>query len=160
MESGIIFRISRLFPTQGFDRLSTSCDMPHASALTGFQVVLASEQCICFYNIPCLRTVVSKLKIRYYSLSTLVSRQNWSSLNRKTPEVNYPMDMYIYIHPCTIYMIHILLPGGLPIALFPDGEDLSASGSGTPSEDDEVEGGDDLDDSNGSWEDIEVEEDV
>ena len=42
MESGIIFRISRLFPTQGFDRLSTSCDMPHASALTGFQVVLAS----------------------------------------------------------------------------------------------------------------------
>merc|ERR1712032_356844 len=48
---------------------------------------------------------------------------------------------------------------GLPIALFPDGEDLSASGSGTPSEDDEVEGGDD-DASNGSWEDIEEEEDV
>ena len=57
-------------------------------------------------------------------------------------------------------MIYILLPGGLLIALFPDGEDLSASGSGTPSEDDEVEGGDDLDDSNGSWEDIEEEEDV
>jgi len=48
---------------------------------------------------------------------------------------------------------------GLPIALFPDGEDLSASGSGTPSEDDEVEGGED-DASNGSWEDIEEEEDV
>ena len=70
------------------------------------------------------------------------------------------MDMYIYIHPCVLCLIYILLPGGLPIALFPDGEDLSASGSGTPSEDDEVEGGDDLDDSNGSWEDIEVEEDV
>ena len=55
-------------------------------------------------------------------------------------------------------MIYILLPGGLPIALFPDGEDLSASGSGTPSEDDEAEGGDD-DASNGSWEDID-EEDV
>ena len=57
-------------------------------------------------------------------------------------------------------MIYTLLPGGLPIALFPDGEDLSASGSGTPSEDDEVEGGDDDDASNGSWEDIEDEEDV
>ena len=62
---------------------------------------------------------------------------------------------HTHIHPCT--MIYILLPGGLPIALFPDGEDLSASGSGTPSEDDEVEGGDD-DASNGSWEDIEEEE--
>jgi len=50
---------------------------------------------------------------------------------------------------------------GLPIALFPDGEDLSGSGSGTPSEDDEVEGGDDDEDaSNGSWEDIGDEEDV
>merc|ERR1712107_688067 len=50
---------------------------------------------------------------------------------------------------------------GLPIALFPDGEDLSGSGSGTPSEDDEVEGrDDDGDTSNGSWEDIGDEEDV
>ena len=56
-------------------------------------------------------------------------------------------------------MIIPCVPGGLPIALFPDGEDLSASGSGTPSEDDEVGGGED-DASNGSWEDIEEEEDV
>jgi len=58
-------------------------------------------------------------------------------------------------------MICPLFAGGLPIALFPDGEDLSGSGSGTPSEDDEVEGGDDDEDaSNGSWEDIGDEEDV
>ena len=31
-------------------------------------------------------------------------------------------------------MICPLFAGGLPIALFPDGEDLSGSGSGTPSE--------------------------
>ena len=102
MESEIIFRISRLFPTQGFDGLSTSCDMPHASALTGFQVVLASVNSAFVSTIYlCLRTVVSKLKIRYYSLSTVVSRQNWSSLNRKTREANYPMDMY-NIH-CNVY---------------------------------------------------------
>ena len=58
------------------------------------------------------------------------------------------------------YAVFYALPGGLPIALFPDGEDLSASGSGTPSEDDEVEDGEDEDASNGSWEDIEEEEDV
>ena len=40
------------------------------------------------------------------------SDYNWSSLNRNTPKTNYPMDMCIYIHPCT--MIYILLPGGSP----------------------------------------------
>jgi len=66
---------------------------------------------------------------------------------------------------------------GLPISLFSDGEDLSGSGSGTPSEDDleEVDEVDDLDDDladsvtvenvdddddENSWEDIEVEEEV
>ena len=70
------------------------------------------------------------------------------------------MKKLTHIHPCLI-MICPLFAGGLPIALFPDGEDLSGSGSGTPSEDDEVEGGDDDEDaSNGSWEDIGDEEDV
>ena len=40
-------------------------------------------------------------------------------------------------------------PGGLPIGLFPDGEDLSASGSGSGSEDLEVE------DLSEGWEDME-----
>ena len=64
------------------------------------------------------------------------------------------------IYSSLYYAVFYALPGGLPIALFPDGEDLSGSGSGTPSEDDEVEDGEDDDASNGSWEDIEEEEDV
>ena len=70
-------------------------------------------------------------------------------------------------------------PGGYPIPLFLDGDDLSGSGSGTPSEDDlddpddevdadEIGDLDDDDDGGGtiadededSWEDIEVEEEV
>ena len=72
----------------------------------------------------------------------------WSKLFNRHEYIFTPV---LWFTPC--------VPGGLPIALFPDGEDLSASGSGTPSEDDEVEGGED-DASNGSWEDIEEEEDV
>ena len=59
--------------------------------------------------------------------------------------------------------------GGLPIALFSDGEDLDGSGSGTPSEnddeateDEEVEDAADAvdgDASGGSWEDVEDDDD-